>query len=233
MSIQTRDVGEIASRSFGFMVKLTRDIGNLLLLIVLNVIPIINFIVLGYFVRVVRYDHDEPPKLSDYGGLFVEGLKLVIAVLIYAFISLILFVVGAIGAGITFIGYRWEFWVLRDFFLLLIAVAVIFLILIFFIALAALSIYMRTGDFGKIFAFGEAWDLVGRFGLGNYIIFFIMLVVFNAIVAAIGSLIPWVGLAILGVFSMAFTFKALSLFVNLKYPIPPPPPPPSPTHPTF
>ncbi|MEM3943156.1 MAG: DUF4013 domain-containing protein [Thermofilaceae archaeon] len=233
MSIQTRDVGEIASRSFGFMVKLTRDIGNLLLLIVLNVIPIINFIVLGYFVRVVRYDHDEPPKLGNYGGLFVEGLKLAIAILLYALIPLILLLVGGFGAGIFMFRFRWGFGILRGLFLLLVIVAVLLLVFIFFISLPALSLYMRTGDFGKIFAFGESWDLVKTFGLGNYIIFFIMLVVFNAIVAAIGSIIPWVGPMVLGVFSMAFTFKALSLFVNLKYPIPPPPPPPSPTHPTF
>lgn len=235
MSTQSKDIGEIASRSFDFMVKLTRDIGNLLLLIILNIIPIVNFIVWGYFVRVVRYDPDDPPKLREYGELFIEGFKLFVAVLIYTIIPLILLLIGYFGAGIAIIGFpRFGFgWVFRGFFLLLILVGVLLLLFALFVGLPALSIYMRTGDLGKIFAFGEALDLVRRFGLGNYIIFFILLVGFNAIIGFIGSLIPWVGSMILGVFSMAFTFKAISLFVNIKYPIPPPPPPPSSVYPTF
>jgi hypothetical protein len=98
-----------------------------------------------------------------------------------------------------------------------------------FFALPALGLYMRTGDISKVFAFGEAWDLIQRFGLFNYILFFILLAVFNAIALAIGSIIPWIGTMIVSVFAMAFTFKAISLFVNVKYPaLPPPPPPPPP-----
>lgn len=214
-------VGEIASESWSFMVKLLGDIGNLILLIVLNVIPVVNFIVLGYFKRVVRFDLKEPPKLDDFGGLFVEGLKLVIAALVYAFVPLIIMAVGF--ASMLFGGFpgRLLGWTL-------IAVGVLMVIAILFIGLPALAIFMRTDDFSKIFAFGEAWNLIQAFGLGNYVILYIVIVVFGLITSAIGSLIPWVGSAILGVFSGAFAFKAISLFVNLRYPVrlPPPPPPP-------
>jgi len=224
---QSYDLSSIASKSFDFMAKLLKDVGNLLILIVLNVIPIINFIVLGYFARVVRADADEPPKISDYGGLFIEGLKLVIAGLIYAIVPILLLIIG--GGVALFAGLVWWRQIVAPVVLLLIALAVILLIAILFFALPALGMYMRTGDFSKVLAFGEAWDLIRRFGLSNYILFFILLAVFNAIVYAIGSLIPWFGAAILGVFAMAFTFKAISLLVNVKYPaLPPPPPPPPP-----
>lgn len=230
MSEQSYDLSSIASKSFDFMVKLFKDVGNLLILIVLNVIPIIDFIVLGYFARVVRVDADEPPKISDYGGLFIEGLKLVIASLIYAIVPILLLM---IGGGIVFFaglgGPVWRRGIIAPIAFFLTALAVILLLVILFFALPALGLYMRTGDFSKVFAFGEAWDLIQRFGLFNYILFFILLAVFNAITYAIGSLIPWVGSMILGVFAMAFTFKAISLFVNVKYPaLPPPPPPPPP-----
>lgn len=224
MSLQTRDLSEIASKSFDFMVKLTHDVGNLILLLVLNLIPVVNFIVVGYFVTVVKRDASEPPKLSDFGGLFVEGLKLLLAVLIYALIPLILLLVGMGGA---FIGIFMRPSFFRHASYVLIGAAVILLLLVLFFALPILGIYMRTGDFSKIFAFGESWDLISRFGLGNYILFFLLLAGFNAIAYAIGSVLPWIGTAVVGVFASAFTFRAISLFVNIKYPLPPPPPSPS------
>lgn len=223
------DLTSIASKSFEFMTKLFKDVGNLLILIILNVIPIINFIVIGYFVRVVRTDAEEPPKIGDYGGLFVEGLKLAIAALIYAIVPILLLLVGG---GVAFIaGLTGPFrgrWSIGPTLFLIMALAVLLLLVIMFFALPAFGLYMRTGDFSKVFAFGEVWDLVQRFGLFNYILLFILLAVFNGIAYSIGSIIPWFGAAILGVFAMAFTFKAISLFVNVKYPVLPPPPPPPP-----
>lgn len=215
-------INEIVSESWNFMVKLLGDVGNLVLLIVLNVIPIVDFIVLGYFKRVVRFDLKEPPKLDDFGSLFIEGFKLVIAALIYTFIPLIIL---GIGFASMFLGGFFGRFVGLTFVIIggLIAIAILF------IGLPALAIYMRTDDFSKVFAFGEAWNLIQAFGLGNYIILYIVLIVFGLITSAIGSVIPWVGSAILGVFSGAFSFKAISLFVNRKYPVrlPPPPPPPA------
>ncbi|MEM1509544.1 MAG: DUF4013 domain-containing protein [Thermofilaceae archaeon] len=216
------NINEITSESWNFTIKLLRDVGNLILLIVLNVIPVVDFIVLGYFKRIVRFDLKDPPKLDDFGGLFIEGFKLVIASLIYAFIPLIILIIGF--AGMFFGGFFGRFVGLT-----FIIIGGLLAVAILFIGLPALAIYMRTDDFSKVFAFGEAWNLIQAFGLGNYIILYIVLIVFGLITSAIGSVIPWVGPAILGVFSGAFSFKAISLFVNRKYPVRLPPPPPPPT----
>lgn len=209
------------------MLKLLKDVGNLLILIVLNIVPIVNFIVLGYFSQVVRHDHDDPPRISDFGMLFVEGLKLVIAVLIYAIVPLLVIFLGAGLALLAAFTHPYRYAV-GPAVILSLAIGFLLLLVLLFIGMPALALFMRTGDFGKIFAFGEAWELITRLGLLNYIIFYIVLIVFNFLVGFVGSLIPWVGTFILGVFSMAFTFKALSLFVNLKYQVLPPPPPPPP-----
>jgi hypothetical protein len=53
MTQQTIDPGNVLSRAIDFSVKLTKDLGNLLILIVLSIIPIVNFIVIGYFAEIV------------------------------------------------------------------------------------------------------------------------------------------------------------------------------------
>lgn len=205
------------------MMKLFKDVGNLILLIVLSLVPIVNLIVLGYFARVLKFDLEEPPKLSDYGELFLEGLKLFISILIYAIVPLVLIILG--GAFQIFAhplapGGLFRFIVGST----LLIFGLLLLLVILFIGLPAIAISIRTGDFSKVFAFSEAWDLVQRVGLANYVLFYLLLIFFVFAAAAIGNIIPIVGSAVAGVFAEAFTFKALSILVNVKYSIPPPPP---------
>ncbi|MEM1518508.1 MAG: hypothetical protein QW789_05260, partial [Nitrososphaerota archaeon] len=57
--------------SFDYTSKLFKDIGRLAILIVLNIIPIVNFIVSGYFAKVIRESpkSNAPPPLEKYGEL--------------------------------------------------------------------------------------------------------------------------------------------------------------------
>jgi len=60
------------------------DIGRLILLIVLNIVPIVNFIVVGYAVKVVREtpSSNEPPALRGYVEMWIQGLKVTVAAII-------------------------------------------------------------------------------------------------------------------------------------------------------
>jgi len=218
------DAVSIASRSFDFLAKLFKNLGNLLLLIVLSVIPVVNFIVVGYFARILRHDLEEPPELrgQDIGGMFVDGLKIFLAILLYMIIPALIFIALA-GPAMFLAPLRGDF-VPPLVLLSAAAVAVIAALAILFFALPQLAIMVRTDDFGKLFAFNEGWSLIQAFGLGNYILLFLIIAGFDLVVAAVLQVIPYVGAAIAGVFTGAFTFKALSYFVNLKYPVPPPPP---------
>jgi len=52
--------------SYNYATKLFKDVGRLIILIILNIIPIVNFIVSGYFARVIRESprSDAPPPLE-------------------------------------------------------------------------------------------------------------------------------------------------------------------------
>ena len=70
-------VGENLSNSFEYPKKMFSEAGRLVILIVLNIIPIVDWIVLGYQARVLKESPGTgvPPKLEKYGELFVEGAK--------------------------------------------------------------------------------------------------------------------------------------------------------------
>jgi len=60
--------------------------GDLLLLFILTLIPLVNILTLGYLGRVVSDSSasKQPPKLDRYGDMFVDGLKVLAAAIIWA-----------------------------------------------------------------------------------------------------------------------------------------------------
>ncbi len=92
------DIGDNFSDSFDYAKKLFSDGVRLLILIILDVIPVVNWIVVGYASRVLREapESKSPPTLEKYGDLFVDGAKIFFASLIYMIIPLIL-----IGLGVA------------------------------------------------------------------------------------------------------------------------------------
>jgi len=79
------DLAENLSNSFEYARKLFSDIGRVVILIILDLIPLVNWIVVGYAARVLKESpaSDAPPKLEKYGDLFVDGAKIFFASLIY------------------------------------------------------------------------------------------------------------------------------------------------------
>ena len=90
------DLAKNLSGSFEFAKKLFSDFGRLVVLIILDLIPLVNLVVVGYAARVLRESPraDAPPKLEKYGELFVDGVKIFVATLIYMIIPLILIAAG-------------------------------------------------------------------------------------------------------------------------------------------
>lgn len=90
------DLAENLSNSFEYARKLFSDIGRVIILIVLDLIPLVNWVVVGYAARVLKESPgaDAPPKLEKYGELFVGGAKIFFASLIYMIIPLLLIVAG-------------------------------------------------------------------------------------------------------------------------------------------
>ncbi|MEM2219726.1 MAG: DUF4013 domain-containing protein [Candidatus Korarchaeum sp.] len=206
------ELSENLNRAASFTGKLFSDIGNLILLIVINLIPVVSFIFTGYMAKIIRESPEDPPKLSDYGKLFVDGLLIFIAALIYALIPALIMMVGGIGLTLPRESYGGVMSSLI--FTPFLIIGLILLFAFMFMGVIAIGNMVRTGNFSKIFAFSENWGLIERIGFAKYLIWLVIMFVILLIIGAIGSVIPWVGGAIAGVFFGVFFGKSLALILD-------------------
>ena len=191
------------------------DLGRLLILIILSIIPIVNLIVAGYVSRVIKEppDSKELPPLENYLGLWVQGLKIVVVAIVYMIIPLILIVPFAFLTGLAWMAFPGA--PLVGWFVA-IPMLIIGLLLAFFLAiiLAMAIVHMVKKDsFGKAFAIGEILGIIGRIGWGTYILWLIVLFVCAIVVGAIGSIpaIGWILALIIGPIFGVFSARSASL----------------------
>jgi hypothetical protein len=216
------NLGENLSNSFEYAKKLFTDFGRIIILIVLDLIPIVQWIVLGYAARVVRETPggEAPPKLEKYGELFVDGLKITVASVIYMIIPIILLATGfgsffasmamfegQVGTGMALSGTGVA--------LVLVGVVVaFFLLLILGVGLAHM---IKTGKFGKAFAFGEILEVIRGIGWGKYIGWAVVTFIIAVVVGGVAGAIPFIGwliAAIIGPALTVFLFRSLGLMYN-------------------
>ncbi|MEM2924592.1 MAG: DUF4013 domain-containing protein [Methanocellales archaeon] len=189
------ELNENFNNSIEYTKQLLENAGNLLILIVLSIIPIINFIVLGYGWEVIRTSPGEKklPVLGDYVKLWIQGLKIGIAGIIYMIIPLAIIFAGmgfmfipprpAVGAGALFV---------------IIGILLLFLVVI--IMAMGIVHMVKNNSLGKAFAFGEIWKLINNIGFGKYLIWLVVIFISALIIGAIGSL-PFIGWVISGIIS--------------------------------
>jgi hypothetical protein len=191
-------IEEIFSDGIETSKKLLDDTSRLLILVIIGVIPIINIMLSGYAARIIRSGKPELPEVKDFGGLFIDGLKIVITVIIYFIIPLALIGFGA-GAA-YFSGF-----IAAPFMIL----GVILSLIIAVIASMGIIHMIYTNSMGKAFAFGDVFEIIGTFGWGNYIIWVLAVWVILLIISSISQLTPigWVISAFLMPFFTVFTAR--------------------------
>ncbi len=191
------DLGQNINLSVDYARKLFTDLGRLVILIILNIIPIVNLIVTGYYAKTIREtpSSDSPPRLEKYVELWIDGLKIAVVAVIYMIIPLILIAFGALTlfAPYMVVPYGPSFWLIPlGFGVILFAAGIILAFVIAIIMAMAIVHMVKTGSFGKAFAVGEIVRIIGRIGWGRYIAWLIVVFVFAIIVSAVGS-IPAIG----------------------------------------
>jgi RNA polymerase subunit RPABC4/transcription elongation factor Spt4 len=217
------NISENLNNSFEFAKKLTRDTGRLIVLIVLGLIPVANWIVVGYAARVLREAPagQTPPKLENYGRLLVDGAKIFFASLVYMLIPTILIVVGAISAlggafssqeetvtsGIMLGGAG-------------VALLLVGLILAFFFLIVlgvGIAHMVKTEKFGQAFAFGELISIIRGIGWAKYLGWVIVTSIIALLVGGVTGRIPFVGWlisAVVSPFLTVFIFRSLGDLYN-------------------
>ena len=216
------NLGDNFSDSFEYTKKLGSDIGRLIILIVLNIIPIVDWIVIGYQARVLKESPGTgtPPKLENYGELFVQGAKVYFAALIYMLIPLILIIVGALG---TFAGFVWpQTLALAPMFLLggagvgFLLVGIILAVVLLIFLGVGMAHMIKTGKFGKAFAFGEILGIIRGIGWGKYLGWIVVTVTVSVILGGIGAvpIVGWIISIILQPIFGVFIFRSMGLLYN-------------------
>lgn len=220
-------------------------IGDLLILFIVSIIPIVNFIALGYYARIIRDDPSSrnTPKLERYMEMFIEGLKIFLVALIWAIIigiiALILAIpfialaaLNALTNPTLFLSAGWIL-ALGSFFI----IAGIIAFLLGIIAFMGIVHMIKKNSFGKAFAFGEIFRMIGKIGWLRYLAFFVVFFIVAAIIGTItGGLGPlgWVIGALLSVLSGMFFYRTIGLlYDNAAGPsVQTPPAPPAPPTPS-
>ncbi|MBS7623613.1 DUF4013 domain-containing protein [Candidatus Bathyarchaeota archaeon] len=202
------DLGQNMNSSIEYTRKFFVDLSRLAVLVILNIIPIVNLIVAGYYVKTIREtpSSDSPPRLEQYGDLWVDGLKIVIAIIAYMIVPLVLIVVGAssLFAGFTWGAYGPGIVMLPAGLGVTLLIAGVILAFAVAIIMAMAVVHMvKTGSFGKAFAVDEILGIIGKIGWGEYILWLIIVFVFAVTVGAVGQ-IPAIGWIISLVISPVF-----------------------------
>ncbi len=206
------DLGNNLQNAFDYAKKMSEDAGRWIILIILTLIPIINFISIGYAARIVKEtpSSNSPPKLEKYVDLWVKGLTVVIAVVIYMIIPLIIFGLGIASFVIPIIGgagmphmMSGPMWIMAGVGGIFIIIGIIVTFFIAIIATMGILHMVNSDKFGKAFAFSEIIGNIKKIGWGNYILWLIVIFIINIVFGAIGN-IPWIGWIIALILSPPF-----------------------------
>lgn len=224
------DITQNYSNSYEYARKLFGDFGRLVILIVLSIIPLVNWIVTGYAARVLRESpgSEAPPKLENYADMFVDGAKIFVATIIYMIIPIVLMAAGVgsfIGSMImagspnfftgAFAPARMIAFAGTGLVLLVLGIIVAFFMLI--VLAAGIAHMIKTGSFGKVFAFSEIFRVIGRIGWGRYLAWVILAALIGGIIGAVVGAIPYVGWMISAIITPAvvvFFFRSLGILYS-------------------
>jgi len=212
------DLGQNINASIDHARKLFTDFGRLVILIILHIIPIVNLIVIGYYARNIRETptSDSPPKLEKYADLWINGLKVAVAAIIYMIVPIILIIIGALTlfAPLMLGMYRPGMWFIpAGFGGILLASGIIIAFAVAIIMAMAIVHMIKSDSFGKAFAVGEIIGMIGRIGWGRYILWLIVMFIFGIIVGAINSIpaIGWLISLIIAPIYGVFTSRSAAL----------------------
>lgn len=193
------------------------DFKKLGLSILLNIIPIVNFIVYGYFLEVAKSSGSKKtshilPEWKDYGKLFLNGL---FAFVIGLFYLLPLFMVMAIAfatAKISMFAFmsggssmQGMLPAMATLGLWALLILVLLLATTYFLPSAIMS-YAVSGEISSAFEFG---NVVKRALTHEYFVVWLVSIVYSAILGGLLGLIPYVGRAVGGAITGITMFTLL------------------------
>lgn len=184
--------------------SLQYPVKNWLRLIVLGIIliiPVVNFIGLGYYLRIMRATWaglDELPDFESAGELLIDGVKVLIVCIIYAVVPLIFYALSFVFAGSA----------------VFLATALIFaMILSMFAYMGIANMAYYDSEMGAALRYHEILARIVAVGWGRYILWWILV---TLIVTVAGFIIGVVGgillFFVLGFLVLLLGYSYLTIF---------------------
>ena len=168
------NIKENISDSLQYPIK---DWVKMIILGIILIIPIVNFIGLGYYLRIIKSTLaglDELPDFERVGELFIDGIKILIVCIIYVIVPLIFYALSFTFAGLVFF----------------IIAAIFALIISIFAYMGIVNMAYYDSEIDAALRYREILDRITAIGWGNYILWWIVLML---IITVAGFIIGIVG----------------------------------------
>jgi hypothetical protein len=176
-------------------------IGKWMRWVVLIIASVIFPLIMGYSLRIMK-GITPAPEPGDYGGLFIDGIKMMIISIIYMLIPCIIGIIifslsGGLGT-LTLLGMNVTNpgaygGILSG--TLGISLLVFILVIFFFSLFEIIGMirFARSGNMGSAFAFNEIVQTISKIGWGPYVISIIVIEILLLLIYCVLSFIPLIG----------------------------------------
>lgn len=181
----------------------------------LSLVPVVNFICLGYLIETIRLAHSEQTKLplwNNWGEKFLAGLLTALAAFLYLLLPVLLLGTGGL-VGLTLDQYHQVPHGGLLGFGLGSLLGLVLLLLFAFIWPMAMAHYAHKRQFGAFFDLVTVGSHIRRI-LGDYLVILVLFFILQFILAVTASLIPVLGF-ILSLFLGFYLSLALSQALGL------------------
>ncbi|WP_048190316.1 DUF4013 domain-containing protein [Methanobacterium sp. SMA-27] len=169
---------------------------KMIILGIILIIPIVNFIGLGYYLRIIKSTLaglDELPYFVGVGELFIDGIKLLMVGIIYAIVPLIFYALSFAFPGSVF--------------LIMAVISVIIISIFAYMGIANMAYY--NSEISAALRYLEILDRITAIGWGKYMLWWIILMI---IITVAGSII-----GILGGILLFFVWGFLVFLLGYSY----------------
>lgn len=192
------DYGNMVGESFEYAKEAVVGKWNQWIMLIIATI-LLGIPLAGYSLKVLRGDRPAP-DVSDWGTLFIDGIKYIIITLIYLIPAMIVLfvVVGASALGTMSSNPTVAMAAIGGMLFGLLLFFVVALITAIF-AIIGVVRFARTGNMGEAFNFSEILGTISKIGWSPYIIALIVLFVVQMVIAIVVSIImmiPYLGIVI-------------------------------------
>ncbi len=192
------DYGSMVGESFEYAKEAVIGKWNRWLMLIIATI-LLALPLMGYAMKVLRGEKPAP-EVTEWGTLFIDGIKYLIVSLIYALPIIIVWVLvlGASAAAIMSGNYSA---MMAAFGAMALGVLVMFILAIIIAVFEVIGIvrFARTGSIGEAFNMSAILATINKIGWVPYIIALIILMIVGiiiGIIVGILSMIPYLGIII-------------------------------------